>query len=94
MARADELRAALRVAELEDELTRLKDGEESPELTEVKHELRYARWVQRGGPAEEQTRLDDEEIGEHTNRAVAAHFDRWLGEQAEAYKTDDTEMVG
>lgn len=92
MSRADELRAALRVAELEDELTRLKDGEESPELTEVKHELRYARWVQRGGPAEEQTRLDDKAIGEHTNRAVATLFERWQAEQGDS--TDDTKMVG
>lgn len=88
MSRADELRAALRVAELEDDLARFKD-EESPELAAAKHELRYARWVQRGGPAEEEGRLDDGDG--HTNRAVAAHFERW---QAESVNRDDTETVG
>ncbi len=82
MSRADELRAALRVAELEDELAGLKDGE-SPELVAAKHELRYARWVQRGGPAEEEQRLTDG-YG-HTNRAVATHFERW---------SNETEKVG
>lgn len=92
MSRADELRAALRVAELEDDLTNLKgEDETSPELAEVKAELRYARWVQRGGPAEEQARLDDEEIGGHTNRAVAAHFERW---RAESGDRDETETAG
>lgn len=87
MSRADELRAELRVAELEDDLTSLKsEGEASPELAEVKTELRYARWVQRGGPAEEQARLNAGET--HTNRAVEALFERWQAEP------DETEMVG
>lgn len=85
MSRADELRAELRVAELEDDLTNLKgEGEMSSELAEVKTELRYARWVQRGGPAEEQARLDDKSVGQHTNRAVAALFERWRNENEKA----------
>lgn len=77
MATADDLRAQLVVAELEEQLAAAKDtdGADRP----LKDELRYARWVARGGPAEETARLDDG--GEHTNRAVAEHHARWLAEQ-------------
>lgn len=74
VSRADELRAQAAVAELEEELVRLKD-EDSPRLAEVKAELRYARWVARGGPDQEAAHLD--EHGEHTNRAVAELYQRW-----------------
>ncbi len=49
MSTADELRAQLRVAELEEQLVTAK--EEDAVTDELKAELRYARWVQRGGPA-------------------------------------------
>ncbi len=47
MPTADELRAQLRVAELEEELAAAKDGDAV--TAELKADLRYARWVQRGG---------------------------------------------
>jgi hypothetical protein len=91
----DDLRAQLRVAELEEELVRLKD-EDSPELAEAKHELRYSRWVQRGGPAEETAAseeyearveedpgLDTDPLRGHTNRAVRDLLARWRAEQSE-----------
>ena len=79
MSTADELRAALAVAELEERLVAAKeDG--SADLEQVKAELRYRRWVARGGPAEEQQRLADPQIGAHTNRAVADLYGRWLNE--------------
>ncbi len=92
MSRADELRAALRVAELEEDLARMKD-DDAPGLAEAKHELRYARWVSRGGPAEEHARLDDG--GDHTNRATALHFERWQNEggQQSGQPDDETEMA-
>lgn len=77
MATADELRAQLKVAELEEELTAAKDDETV--TAEHKHELRYARWVARGGPAEEAAAIAD---GQHTNRAVADLYKRWLSESA------------
>ena len=91
MSRADELRAELRVAELEEDLARMKD-DDAPGLVEAKHELRHARWVSRGGPAEEQARLDDG--GDHTNRATAAHFKRWQDEGGQLDQPgDETEMA-
>jgi hypothetical protein len=53
----EELRAQLAVAELEEELADLKDGGDEERLRFVKEELRYRRWVARGGPAEEEARL-------------------------------------
>lgn len=95
MSSADDLRAQLRLAELEEELARLKD-EDSPELAAAKHELRYARWVQRGGPAAEraasdeyETRvaadpnLDTDPLRGLTNRAVREMLARWRTEQSE-----------
>lgn len=78
MSRADELRAQLAVAELEEQLVAAKysDGSAGSDL---KAELRYQRWVARGGPAEERALLDDDEP--HTNRAVAELYARWLAEQ-------------
>lgn len=75
----DELRAQLAVAELEEELTDLKDGGDPEQLRAVKDELRFARWVQRGGPAQEKAALD--ETGEHSNRHVAEFYQRWLAEK-------------
>lgn len=77
MARADELRAALAVAELEEQLAAAKEG--GGHLDDLKRELRYCRWVARGGPVEEQDRLDADE--EHTNRHVAELYQRWLAER-------------
>ena len=66
MPSADELRAQLQVAELEEQLAAAKDSDEvTPEL---KHELRYARWVQRGGPG-----VDPGQ----DNRADMAHRERY-----------------
>ncbi len=77
MATASELRAALAVAELEEALVAAKDN--GDDLGEVKADLRYARWVARGGPAVERARLD---AGDgHTNRAVADLYGRWLTTQ-------------
>jgi hypothetical protein len=78
MPDADALRAQLAVAELEEELASLKDGGDPEQLRAVKDELRFARWVQRGGPAEEAAALD---AGGHTNRAVAGLYERWLAER-------------
>lgn len=78
MATADDLRAQLAVAELEEQLGAAKGADDGPGRS-LKDELRYARWVARGGPAEETARLNDG--GEHTNRAVAEHHTRWLAEQ-------------
>lgn len=75
----EELRAQLAVAELEEELAGLKDGGDPEQLRAVKDELRFARWVQRGGPAQEEAALA--ETGECTNRAVADLYVRWLSEK-------------
>jgi hypothetical protein len=75
----EELRAQLAVAELEEELRELKDGGDPERLKAVKEELRFARWVQRGGPAQEAAAVA--ETGEHTNRAVADLYKRWLAEK-------------
>lgn len=73
MASADELRAQLRVAELEERLSAAKDPDSDDEVTrELKDDLRYARWVARGGP---DTDPDDD------NRATAALRERWADEQ-------------
>ena len=66
MPSADELRALLHVAELEEQLAVAKDSDEA--TRELKDELRYARWVQRGGPDADP---------EQDNRADAAHRDRY-----------------
>jgi len=92
MSRADELRAQAAVAELEEELVRLK-GEDSPRLAEVKNELRYARWVARGGPAAElgasqayeemvaaDPELDTDPLRGISNRAVRDLLARWQSE--------------
>lgn len=82
MSRADDIRAAAeaaaKVAELEDELVAAKDNEAV--TAELKHELRYARWVLRGGPADEEAALAAEDGG-HTNKSVAGFYTRWLTEQ-------------
>lgn len=78
MSRTEQLRAELAVAELEDELVALKADGEPDMLRQCKDDLRYVRWVMRGGPAEETAAL---EAGEHTNRAVAELYQRWLGER-------------
>ncbi len=66
MPSADVLRAHLRVAELEEQLLAAKDSDEV--TAELKHELRYARWVQRGGPDADP---------EQDNRADVAHRERY-----------------
>jgi hypothetical protein len=78
MSRADELRAQLAVAELEEQLVAAKDTDGSADR-DLKNELRYQRWVVRGGPAEEKALLDADEP--HTNRATAGHYARWVAEQ-------------
>lgn len=77
MSRVDQVRAELAVAELEEQLADAKES--GGHLDDLKHELRYSRWVARGGPAEEQALLEAGE--DHTNRAVAEHYARWLAEQ-------------
>jgi hypothetical protein len=52
MSSTDQLRAQLRVAELEEALVKAKGGKKDVPR-ELKDDLRYARWVARGGPAEE-----------------------------------------
>lgn len=96
MPSADELRAQLHVAELEEELAAAKDSDEA--TRELKDELRYARWVQRGGPAEEEAALaaaaearqvledagleaPEDSAGGHTNRATRDLYQRWLSGQ-------------
>lgn len=76
MSRADELRAALAVAELEDQLAAAKES--GGHLDDIKNELRYSRWVARGGPAEEAALLDNG--WPHTNRHVAEFYRRWQRE--------------
>lgn len=66
MASAEELRAQLAVAELEEELTAAKDDDSVS--TELKAELRYARWKARGGHLAEP---------EDDNRADALHRERY-----------------
>lgn len=96
MALADDLRARLAVAELEEHLVRLKEEGSPEELAAVKDELRYARWVQRGGPAEElqaieqyeeriagNPDLDTDPLCGVSNRAVAKLLERWRDEQGE-----------
>lgn len=83
MSRADELRAALAVADQEEELAALKadPGTDPAVLEACKADLRYARWVHRGGPQEEADRLA---AGDgHSNRAVAGLYARWLDENPE-----------
>lgn len=88
MASVEELRAQLAVAELEADFARRKDDGE--DLREAKDELRYARWVARGGPAEELAAreayearfadnpdLDVDPLRGVTNRAVRDLLDRW-----------------
>ena len=74
MSRADDIRAQAeadaQVADLEDQLLAAKADDSV--TAEHKHELRYARWVQRGGPAPDPA--DD-------NRATAELRARWLTEQ-------------
>lgn len=64
MSSADDLRAQLAVAELEEELAASKDAKP----TDLKHDLRYARWKARGGHLADEA--DD-------NRADAAHRERY-----------------
>lgn len=95
MATADELRAQLRVAELEEELASAKEGDAV--TAELKAELRYARWVGRRGPAKQKAFLagdavtpeeleaaglepGDDPAG-HVNRATADLYARWMSEQ-------------
>lgn len=84
MPDADALRAQLAVAELEEELVALKDGGDPEQLRAVKGELRFARWVQRGGPAIEETERAAEARGEvpvGVNRHTAEMYQRWLSER-------------
>lgn len=94
MALADDLRAQLAVAELEETLAKLKDDGTPAELAAAKEELRYARWVQRGGPAAElaaseayeaaveaDPSLDVDPLRGLTNRHVRDLLNRWLSEQ-------------
>jgi hypothetical protein len=74
---AEDLRAALAVAELEEQFAAAKEAG-SDDLADLKDELRYRRWVARGGPQVEAEALAATE--EHTNRAAAAHYERWLQE--------------
>jgi hypothetical protein len=70
----EELRAQLAVAELEEELADLKDGGDPDRLRAVKGELRFARWVQRGGPAEEEALLAEHaRLSAERERLLAAH---------------------
>ena len=70
MTRADELRAQLAVVELEEQLTAAK-GDGAVE-SDLKHQLRYARWVARGGPDTDPA--DD-------NRATAELRAQWANGQ-------------
>lgn len=96
MALADDLRAQLAVAELEETLVRLKDDGDPAEIAAAKEELRYARWVQRGGPAAElaaaeayeamveaEPLLDLDPIRGLSNRHVRDLLARWRSEQPE-----------
>lgn len=69
MPTSEELRAQLAVSELEDELAALKDDGDPEQLKAVKDELRFARWVQRGGPHQDPA-----------NRADEAMLARWRTE--------------
>ena len=84
MPDADALRAQLAVAELEEELASLKDGGDPEQLRAVKDELRFARWMQRGGPATEEAERAAEARGEvpvNVNRHTAEMYQRWLAER-------------
>ena len=62
-----------------------RDGGGAADRTAHRHasaELRYQRWLTRGGPAQERARLD---AGQgHSNNEVAALYQRWLDENPEA----------
>lgn len=84
MSRADELRAELAVTELEEELVQLKAEGDPERLRVVKDELRFARWVQRGGPAIEEAERAAEARGEvpvNVNRHTAEMYQRYLAER-------------
>lgn len=66
MPSADELRAQLAVAELEEQMAAAK--EDGSLTAEHKHELRYRRWVARGGHLADPA--DD-------NKAAAVHRERY-----------------
>jgi len=96
MALADDLRAQLAVADLEETLVRIKDDGTPAELAEAKEELRYARWVQRGGPTAEiaaseayerlvevDPEFDTDPLRGLTNRHVRELLARWRAEQSE-----------
>lgn len=58
-----------------------RDGGSKDEHRAAAVELRYQRWVDRGGPDIERARLA---VGEqHTNREVGALYARWLDENLE-----------
>jgi hypothetical protein len=57
------------------------DVEARAEHRAASTELRYARWVTRGGPAQETSRLGADQG--HTNREVADLYARWLAENPE-----------
>lgn len=85
MSRADDLRAELAVAELEEQLVRLKDANDPEALRAAKDELRYARWVCRSGPAVEEAERAAEARGEvpvGVNRHTAELYERWKAEQS------------
>jgi hypothetical protein len=79
MSRVDELRAQLALAEAEERLAQLKQSGDAETLEEQKEQVRYARWVARGGPQQERDALARGDG--HTNRACAAYYTRWSAEQ-------------
>lgn len=84
MPNAEELRVQLAVAELEERLVALKDGGDPDELRALKEDLRYVRWIARGGPAIEEAAQAAIAKGEEpagTNRHTAALYERWLAEK-------------
>lgn len=75
---SDELRMQLAVAELEERLVALKDGgtEVDERLVALKEDLRYVRWVQRGGPAIEADLIAEHaRLTEERERLLAEHPD-------------------
>lgn len=105
MPTSEELRAQLAVADLEERLVALKDGDDGEELATVREELRYARWVARGGPAEEQALIEDHarlvedrkrllaahpELAEHLATPVDPHTNRHVAELFERWKAEQS----
>lgn len=85
MSTADGLRVQLAVAELQERLAALKGSGDQAALAACKEDLRYVRWVARGGPAVEEAAraaiASGEQPAEPTNRHTAALYERWLAEK-------------